>query len=59
VHIGGAEIRFEAGESIWTESCHKYDRAQFVQLAREAQLEVIDVWTDREERFSVQLLQPV
>jgi dimethylhistidine N-methyltransferase len=59
VHIGGAEIVFEAGESIWTESCHKYDRAQFAQLAREAQLAVIDVWTDREERFSVQLLQPV
>jgi L-histidine Nalpha-methyltransferase len=59
VHIGGAGIEFHAGESIWTESCHKYDRAQFATMAREAQLEVIDVWTDREERFSVQLLQPV
>ena len=59
VHIGGTEIGFEDGESIWTESCHKYDRVQFSALAREAGLDVIDVWTDREERFSVQLLATI
>jgi len=59
VHIGGAEITFESGESIWTESCHKYDRAQFAALAREAELGVEEVWTDKEECFSAQLLQPI
>jgi uncharacterized SAM-dependent methyltransferase len=59
VHIGGTEIGFEDGESIWTESCHKYDRVQFAALAREAGLDVIDVWTDRGERFSVQLLATI
>ena len=59
VHIGGAEIEFESGESIWTESCHKYDRAQFAAMAREAKLGIEEVWTDKEECFSAQLLQPV
>jgi len=59
VHIAATKIEFAAGESIWTESCHKYDRAQFAAMAREAELGVVDVWTDKEECFSVQLLQPI
>jgi L-histidine N-alpha-methyltransferase len=59
VHIGGVEIEFVAGESIWTESCHKYTHAQFAAMAREAGLDVEEVWTDKEERFSAQLLRPI
>ena len=59
VHLGGTEIEFQSGESIWTESCHKYDRAQFAAMAHEARLGVEEVWTDSEERFSVQLLRPI
>lgn len=56
VHIGGVEIAFRTGESIWTESCHKYDFDQFAAMAAAAGLEVKEVWTDDERRFSVQLL---
>jgi len=55
-HIGGAEIAFEAGESIWTESCHKYDCDQFAAMAAAAGLNVREIWMDDERRFSVQLL---
>ncbi len=58
-HLGGVEIVFEEGESIWTESCHKYDRAQFAAMALDARLGVEAVWTDKEERFSAQLLRPI
>jgi dimethylhistidine N-methyltransferase len=56
VHIRGVEIEFAAGESIWTESCHKYDCEQFAAMAAAAGLHVRDVWMDQTRRFSVQLL---
>ncbi len=56
VHIRDTEIAFEAGESIWTESCHKYDCEQFAAMAAAAGLRVRDVWMDDERQFSVQLL---
>ena len=56
VHIRGIEIEFAAGESIWTESCHKYDCEQFATMAAAAGLEVRDVWMDQARHFSVQLL---
>lgn len=56
VHIRGVEIAFAAGESIWTESCHKYDCEQFAAIAQAAGLQVREVWMDAARRFSVQLL---
>jgi dimethylhistidine N-methyltransferase len=56
VHIRGVEIEFAAGESIWTESCHKYDCEQFAAMAGAAGLHVREVWMDEGRRFSVQLL---
>ena len=56
VHIRGIDIDFAAGESIWTESCHKYDCEQFAALADAAGLQVREVWLDEARRFSVQLL---
>ncbi|HEY4646979.1 MAG TPA: L-histidine N(alpha)-methyltransferase [Steroidobacteraceae bacterium] len=56
VQIRGVEIGFEAGESIWTESCHKYDCGQFAAMAADAGLVVRDVWMDEAQSFSVQLL---
>jgi L-histidine Nalpha-methyltransferase len=56
VHIRGVEIDFAAGESIWTESCHKYDCEQFAAMADAAGLHVREVWMDEARRFSVQLL---
>ena len=56
IHIRGVEIDFAAGESIWTESCHKYDCGQFAAMAVAAGLRVREVWTDPARWFSVQLL---
>jgi dimethylhistidine N-methyltransferase len=57
VHLDGAEIHFECGESICTEHSHKYTLAGFARLARRAGLAVRRVWTDPAERFSVQYLE--
>jgi dimethylhistidine N-methyltransferase len=56
VRLRGVEIAFEAGESIWTESCHKYRLEQFAAMAASAGLRVREVWTDAARQFSVQLL---
>lgn len=56
VRIGEAEIFFNAGESIWTESSYKYTPEEFAQLANEAGFSVQQVWTDQRELFSVQYL---
>jgi dimethylhistidine N-methyltransferase len=59
VRIGGRSIRFSRGESIHTESSHKYEVAGFAALAREAGFEVLRVFTDPARLFSVQLLRTV
>lgn len=56
VRIDNARITFARDESIWTESCYKYDYVQFAALARCAGLHVHDIWTDKKRLFSVQLL---
>jgi dimethylhistidine N-methyltransferase len=56
VTVGGYEIHFDAGESIWTESSYKYSVDEFAQLARRAGFEQQEVWTDSANLFSVQHL---
>jgi len=58
VTVDDFDISFEAEETIHTESCYKYSRAEFETLAQEAGLAVIDCWTDAREWFSVQYLEP-
>ena len=50
---------FDEGEVIVTEHCYKYTLPGFARLASQAGLWVSQVWCDAEERFSVQLLEPV
>lgn len=59
VQIGGEKIRFERGEHLRTEYCHKYTLDTFSELAATAGLAVKRVWTDANRMFSVQLLEPV
>jgi dimethylhistidine N-methyltransferase len=59
VRIGEQTIELAQGESIWTESCHKYDCEQFAALAAAAGLAVDEVWTDPERLFSVQRLSNI
>jgi len=56
VRLNGNRIRFEKGESIWTESSYKYTPEEFASLARGAGLAVRKVWTDPNRMFSVQWL---
>ena len=56
VRIAGRRFDFAAGESIHTESSHKYTLAGFAELAAGAGLVVRKVWTDARSWFSVQWL---
>ena len=56
VRIGGQRILIARDESIWTESCHKYDLAQLRSMGRQAAMKVDDVWVDDENKFSVQIM---
>jgi dimethylhistidine N-methyltransferase len=56
VHVGKTAISFAQGESIWTESSYKFSLDEFQQLAAIAGFEVEQVWTDKQQWFSVQYL---
>ncbi len=58
VAVDGVEFGFEAGESIHTENSHKYTLERFAALAATAGWTVCDVWTDSQNHFSVQYLEP-
>ena len=51
---GDEEFEIAAGESILTEYSHKHTIAGFAEIAKHAGFEVIKVWTDAEQLFSVQ-----
>jgi dimethylhistidine N-methyltransferase len=56
VRIGSVPFSLAEGESIRTECSYKYDLAQFRVLAATAELNVEQVWTDKQGLFSVQYL---
>jgi L-histidine N-alpha-methyltransferase len=53
VHIGALQltVRLAAGERIHTEYSYKYAPFEIAELARSAGLELLERWTDEEERF--------
>ncbi|MBU8542108.1 MULTISPECIES: L-histidine N(alpha)-methyltransferase [Roseomonadaceae] len=57
VRLGGQTIRFAAGESIHTESSHKYRAEGLRALAAAAGWRDAAMWTDPDRLFSVWLLQ--
>lgn len=57
VTIGSRRIHFAEGETIHTESSHKYRLDGFEKLAEEAGYETIRVWTDERKFFSVHALK--
>jgi L-histidine N-alpha-methyltransferase len=61
VHVRrcGIAVRFEAGETIWTESCHKYTRPEIAQLAAASGFHVEAQWVDEEWPFAESLLRAV
>lgn len=56
--IGGHAIDFAAGETIHTESSHKYSTEAFRDLAQAAGWTSRDVWIDADSLFSVHVLTP-
>ena len=58
VRVAGETIAFERGETIWTESSYKYDRARLDRVAAAAGFSVDHLWTDAGERFWVVFLTP-
>lgn len=57
VSVGGARVRFQSGETIWTESSYKYDRYRLNALATSAGFTVKRLWTDAASRFWVTFLE--
>jgi len=58
VGINGSSVQFNNGERVHTEYSYKYTLAEFAALAKKAGLRVKQTWTDPEELFSVQYLEP-
>ena len=52
--VAGESFHFSPGESIHTESSHKYDVAEFADIAGIAGFRAENVWTDPNKLFSVQ-----
>ncbi len=59
VTVAGRSYDFTAGETIHTESSHKYTEPQFAQLAAAAGMRVGQVWKDDDGLFSVQYLEKI
>ena len=58
VHLGGATIGFHPGESIHTESSHKYTRRGVAELAARTGWRAAEFLTDPHELFAVAVLVP-
>jgi uncharacterized SAM-dependent methyltransferase len=58
VHVRGAgfDVTFAAGETIWTESCHKYSLEELSALAMSTGFRVDAQWVDEEWPFMESLL---
>jgi uncharacterized SAM-dependent methyltransferase len=50
-----ADVTFEAGERIWTESSYKYEPGQIEDLGIEAGFSVAEQWIDDDARFALTL----
>ncbi len=59
VRVAGDIIDFEKGESIWTESSYKYDRARLEELVETAGFRVRKLWTNSKRQFWVAYLEAV
>ncbi|HVY49514.1 MAG TPA: L-histidine N(alpha)-methyltransferase [Minicystis sp.] len=59
VHVPGADVtaRFDAGESIWTESSYKYTPERLVEMGRAAGLAPVRQWIEPDGRFCATLFR--
>lgn len=57
VRVGGIDVPFDEGETIWTESSYKYDATRLAELAGAAGFRVVERWTDARALFWVAYLE--
>ncbi len=57
VEMAGERIRFEAGEHILTECCHKYTSERFADLVAAAGWSIRQAWSDPANLFGVYYLE--
>ena len=55
----GCSVRFEAGESIWTESSYKYEPVTISAMGARAGFAVRDRWIEPQSRFALTLFEAV
>ncbi|MGH9416743.1 MAG: L-histidine N(alpha)-methyltransferase [Terriglobales bacterium] len=58
VRLAGVTVAFRRGETIWTESSHKFNPDAIAALARSAGFRLDQTWTDRRWPFAEVLLRP-
>lgn len=59
VRVGDLAFRFQEGERVLTEVSQKYTFGDFASLAGTSGLQVVRVWTDPLDQYSLQYLEPV
>jgi L-histidine N-alpha-methyltransferase len=55
VTIENVAFSFQGDETIWTESCHKYEKNEPVEMARRTGFECVEQWVDAEWQFAENL----
>src|ERR1700693_3225489 len=56
IHKAGLKVRFDEGETIWTESSHKYGSQELCQIAKDTGFFCKAQWIDHEWPFAENLL---
>ena len=56
IEVGGFSFAFEEGETIHTENSYKYSVDEFTALAERGGLRSVQVWSDKDNLFSVHYL---
>ncbi len=59
IPAAGVRVEFRAGETIWTESSHKYSLDEVAEMAQQTGFECVEQWVDREWPFAQNLLRVV
>jgi uncharacterized SAM-dependent methyltransferase len=56
IPAAGLQVEFKEGETIWTESSHKYRPAEVVDMAERTGFRCVEQWIDEEWPFAQNLL---
>ncbi|HEV7823088.1 MAG TPA: L-histidine N(alpha)-methyltransferase [Burkholderiales bacterium] len=59
IAAAGFSASFEQGETIWTESSHKYDMDEVVQMGKTAGFAFVERWVDDEWAFAETLFEAI